>query len=407
MINVLAKLTIDEQQVPMSGIIDESNRKLELHCQMSDLPTGLLTDNTFFYGRPFTASLVDTEANAYTLYNVWFTRTQMAITGSGVMTLYGSFSRLIREQHPNQEYQAVSFTFQGIEKLFPLEQFETHHTETELSFTKTIPEAIEQVLEDGLRCGIQPSINGTVEGDLYDLKLIQVQRIWLKSEQSRSVDNWIEIIRQVKQYIEFVLVQEIGIQDAFFSQSEGGGYPNARMLADDILIPKSYLKEVKANVYRGTIEELLTGLSGWYSKYDEYQRVIEIWLKTIYNLNVSDEDLFIWRAQAFELLCALHHGIHDKAMALMADRQTFPNLKNNLMAAIDELGLHADHETYCIDAKNVRDFLTHNNPDREVTERQKKNSFKLIDYYLRRAMVYVFGIEGLGFFLCLIPPEQE
>lgn len=406
MINVLAKLIINEHQVPMFGKIDDDNRRIELYCQMTDLPAGVLGQDQYFYGKSFTISLIDTEAKAYSLYGVWFSQMQMAITGPGVMTLRGTFNRLIREKQPNQEYQYASFTFHEIEKLFPIDQFETHHTEKELIFEKKIKDPVEQQLNDSLCCDVQSTLIGTVEGDLFNLDLLQTQRIWLRSNVRRTVDEWTEIIDKVKAYLEFVLNQEIGVEDVILGQAERHSGSTARLIADPILIPKSYLKEVKDNPYRGTSEELLSGLAGWYQGFDEYQRAIEIWQKTIYNLNVSAEDLFLWRAQAFELLCTINQEIHNKAVSLRAEKQAFPNLKNNLIAAIDELGLGNIDEAYYSDAKNVRDYFTHNNPDKEVDDRQKKNSYKLMDHYLRKSMAVIFGVKGLSYAFWLEPPTE-
>lgn len=77
---------------------------------------------------------------------------------------------------------------------------------------------------------------------------------------------------------------------------------------------------------------------------------------------MSEEDVFLWRCQAFELLCELNDTIYDEAIKLKENRQKAPNLRNYL-EAINRVHHYVD----CVDedfkdVKEVRNQYTHNNP---------------------------------------------
>lgn len=180
-------------------------------------------------------------------------------------------------------------------------------------------------------------------------------------------------------------------------------YRSSKLIFDTILQPKTFIKDIKNNPYPESTDALFSGLDGWLRNYDKYFDVIKIWQKSIYNINVAEEDLFIWRCQAFELLCTINTEIYDKAFSLKEEKQAYPNLKNFLMAVNDMYVILKDLDAkFFVDVKNVRDKLTHNNPKKTVSDLQKENSYRLINLFLIKTMGEVLNIKGVspeGFFL--------
>ena len=111
----------------------------------------------------------------------------------------------------------------------------------------------------------------------------------------------LSLVDKTKKYFEFVLKQEILIDSVEFCDSDKP-YRCSKLIFDAILQPKTFIKDIKNNPYPESEDVLFSGLDGWLRNYDKYNEVVKIWQKSIYNINVADEDLFIWRCQAFELL---------------------------------------------------------------------------------------------------------
>ena len=124
-------------------------------------------------------------------------------------------------------------------------------------------------------------------------------------------------------------------------------------------------------------------------------------------MNIADEDRFVWEAQAFEAFCETHKDIYSQAKKTKAPGQSFPNLYNYLKAVQEKYGFDSLYESYYKDVKDVRNYYTHNNPNLTITDRQKKNSSKLIHYFLRTSIAKEFGINNLKSSFFLIPKEEE
>ena len=407
MIDVLVKFSIRDNVVTMSGRIDPEKRKIELNCQTRDFPQAITDGQSLFHTIFKTATFIGTDSKPYSAYGVRFHSSQVSLMDNGVMTLRGSFKRLVKEYKINQLFQVASFSFEGIERLFHYERFETDTSNDGLDIHKTESSHVERALTESLKCSVDSHFHGVVKStDLYHLDLRQDKRISLFSNTSLSIDDWIEIIRRAKLYFEFMINQEIQVRDVHLSSKEPRPHDAATLISDELLASKTFVKEIEERPYYGTEQELLEGLSGWMQHYDMFSRVIEIWQKTIYNVNVSDEDIFVWEAQAFEAFCETHSDIYSRAEKLKVGKQAFPNLRNYMLAVQEILGFSNLDESYYKDTKDVRNYYTHNNPNLEITERQKKNSYKLIHSFLRRSIAKIFEIDKLSDSLFLIPPEQ-
>ena len=124
-------------------------------------------------------------------------------------------------------------------------------------------------------------------------------------------------------------------------------------------------------------------------------------------MNVSDADRFVWDAQAFESFCESHGEIYAAAEAMKSPKQSFPNLRSYLAAAQSVLGFPGNYDSYFKNAKDVRNYYTHNNPEIKVTQNQEKNSYKLVHYYLRKSIAKVFGIPCLKSSFVLISEGEK
>lgn len=408
MIDILAKLSVNNDIVTMFGKINLKEKKIELNCHLSDFPSAIINNRAMFYSLISTATFTDTESKHYTAYGVAFYKSQMSLLNNGVLTIIGSYKRLIRELEPDQKYICACFSFDCIEQLFHYDKFETERSQEKLTISKSETSHIEQQLSGVLSCNVDSILHGVISSThMYHINLKQDKRISLHSKKMLSMDEWIEIIKKMKHYFEFVLNQEIRIRDVSFLCDISRPDKTSVMIDDELLSAKTFVKAIDENSYHGTEHELLEGLMGWMSNYDKFSRVVTIWLKTIYNLNISDEDRFIWEAQAFEAFCEINESINTKANKLKAKNQAFPNLKNYLYAVQEEYGFDSMYEPYYKDVKDVRNCYTHNNPDLKVLERQEKNSYKLIHYFFRRCIAKEFGIKKIKSLFFLIPPEVE
>ena len=211
-------------------------------------------------------------------------------------------------------------------------------------------------------------------------------------------------VEKIKTFFEFILKQEITICLIEFVNTPTGGYSRGILLYDTLLYKKTNNNLTALNSYRGSNDDLFNGLIEWIRQYDKYYQVIEIWKKTIYNSHISKEDLFLWRCQAFELLCIINPLIKDKSISLKAKKQANPNLKNFLTAVSDiyKISTHLDSR-YFRDLKDVRDKLTHNNPHKKISEDQKSNSYDLIEHFFVKTFSKVNNIKGMSTALGLKP----
>ncbi|HWP79917.1 MAG TPA: hypothetical protein VN446_04685, partial [Candidatus Acidoferrum sp.] len=167
--------------------------------------------------------------------------------------------------------------------------------------------------------------------------------------------------------------------------------------------------------FSGSYEEIVNGLIGWCKHYDEFKTGISIWQKQIYNTRVDREDSILWNGQAIEALCEHHSELYNLAKTIATERaqqngqsSREPNLVDYLTTVnrqFPELG--ETFTPFFADAKQVRDKLTHNNPNKQVTERQIKNTVALLEHFSIRLISYIIGLKGITKGCLLIPHESE
>lgn len=214
------------------------------------------------------------------------------------------------------------------------------------------------------------------------------------------IDSLIAPLVKVREYFEFLVDKEICVDRIVYSNGVGTSIEilNNRLLMsqNDCLVNEISLEKP---------DIIAKGINQWLLHYELFKEVISIWRKTIYNRQVSDEDVFIWRCQSLELLCTLYRPLFDEAKhQIVNPKQSFPNLSNFLGALNTKHEFIKCDKTYFDEVKDVRNVYTHYNPNKHISEREWRNSFHLIKIALKVAIGYVMelNIKNNGFLL-LIP----
>lgn len=401
MLDVLTTVRIKETSVTLFGKIDTKESTIELKFPLT---SGELAEvsRDIIYSPKMNIQLFDMMAHSYSMYGCKFFQSRVTFASTTVSVIKGKFDRLIQERRINCTYNSVSLCFSGIEKLFPFEPFETNWNDQtgEITFSKKEQTIETFSLHGNIECSVKSVLDGVFESNtLYNLDIKQNKAMVLTFQEPQSIDYLLSIVTKVKQFFEFMLKQEILITDIQFANTDFE-HRSSKLVCDPILHPKTIIKAVTDNPYNYTHETLFAGLDGWLENYDEYCDVIGLWQKTIYNTSVSLEDLFIWRCQAFELLCSINTQIIEKANLLK--KQQNPNLIN-LIEAVNSIFKIFENldESFYKDLKNVRDKLIHNNPKKVVTQTQKENSYTLIEFFLIKTMCEIFSVKGISVSLFL------
>ena len=406
MIDAMVTISVNGELLTMFGTVCEADKSISLNYRIY---SKAIDDLNLLYHPKVDFPIVDTGVNQYSVYGCKFL-TQSTSLGTGTVHLEGTFTRLLKERQLGCEYDSVRFRFDGIEQIFPLEKFSTQdEAENQLlTFTKEQSVKIEYLLPDSIQCSVESEFIGTKSSShMYDLHLTQNKVITCHFPEKRSIDIILSYVDKIKKYFEFLLQQEIKLSKIVCFNQASPGLERAVVLADSILDPKTFIKKIKEKPYRSSIDDLFVGLIGWLQEYEKYRGLIDIWQKTIYNTNVSEDDLFIWRCQAFELLCTINSEIYTKALSYKDKHQSNPNLKNFLTAIKNLYDIVKVDNTYFRDVKDVRDKLTHNNPKKSVSETQKKNSREVINMAFLKTYSKIANITGIPSSMILSPTSEK
>lgn len=213
------------------------------------------------------------------------------------------------------------------------------------------------------------------------------------------------LLVKVREYFDFIANHELIFDEIKYYDAHGEGIEILR--SDKITSEKSFIFHEKTML---STDVIFYDLNQWLSNYEKYKEPIYIWKKSIHNYNVSEEDVFLWRCQSFELLCELDDTIYTEALKLKDKRQKEPNLRNYL-EALNQMHHYIDCEDEdLIDVKEVRNLYTHNNPQKLVSKRQWHNSMHIIQIALMEGIKYSFGMknkECKGFYLHIAKGGME
>ena len=397
MIDVVTNLHFKKDQleeiIPLFGRINETARSFELHYEQKT-PATICLGAEDFLGRRFNFAVKGTDSKLYVVYSCLIQKQVTSLMTSGMVTLEGIFERLVLQQDPNDKYTHVSFSFDGIENVFPRQSFQVEWKEFDgpISITKPGIEKKKIKINDELTCSIIPAFSGITSSPCPEIHISQQCQVNLHINVDKNILEILLLLNRIKQYFEFLFSKEIQMTSVFFN-NDIDLRKRGEVITDPILLPHTFIKPIRKGEFLYTVESALSGLGGWLEKYDSLNRVIKIWQKTIYNTNVSDEDIFIWRCQAFELLCALTPAIDQEARRHLEKKQSNPNIKNYLIAVCEQYGIAKAFKPYFSDVKAVRDKLTHNNPKKNVTSTQTKNSYEIVNSVLVSTMSKVVGID--------------
>lgn len=397
-----------EQQytVPLFGTVDPDERKIVLHYKMTD-EGGVYLWNQEFLTRKINMQVTDVGAQSYCAYGCKFIEQMLAMAGPGIVTVSGYFDRLIRQDQYNKKYDRLLFSFKNIERFFPYVGFETQFTGLSDPLHITLPaqDVKEHSINEQLSCFISSQFHGITSSGQPEIHITQKKIIELDFYDEHTADQLLSILTSVKQYIEFLIAQEIQVS-LIRLECKSDPYSSDEVICDDILVPKTQYHEISDKAYGYSEEDFCNGLRGWLANYERLRRVISIWEKTIYNSSVSEEDVFLWRCQSFELLCSLTEEIKDEAYNSLAPDQSNPNLRNYLLVVNAKYNISKRADNYFSDVKDVRDKLTHNNPKKNVTDDQIKNAYSLIKYFLPATMSNIMGFKCRLPGLILMPKQS-
>ncbi len=403
MIDVITNVTYKEQNITLFGKINEVEQDFELNCLMQDISIRNFY-NTLIYSLPSNLVVLDIKAHSYVMYDCRFTRSTLSISNASVMTIKGYFSRLVKENEVDKKYDTVIWSFDGLEHFFSLESFDTEFESDGLNLKFIKPKTKIQKIElaNGVIGEILSDYTGLLRSTkLYNLSVEQRKVIKLLFKDKVSKEDIDKEILKVKKYFEFITKQELKINCVIYKNENPIDNYDGTLISDSMLQTKTIVKKLKEKPFRGGDENLFAGMKAWTEQFDSYQDVIDIWQKTIYNSNVTRTDKFIWFCQAFELLCTINSKIYEKAIQNKDSTQRYPNLKN-FLCATNELfniwdGISTEHFK---DVKVVRDKLTHNNPDKIVTDTQKENAYQIIELFFIKTIEALLGIKGIP--LCVM-----
>lgn len=250
--------------------------------------------------------------------------------------------------------------------------------------------------------------------DFSNLEVFQMESNWSLSSNNETVeavakineingiDSLIALLVKVRECFEFLIDREINVDQIVYSDGLG---ESIEIINDKSLMSKNDCLFNQTSQEKP--ETVVKNLNQWLLHYETYKEVIYIWKKTIYNRQVSDEDIFIWRCQSLELLCTLYEPLFLEAKQQMKNPgpKTDPNLYHFLKALNVKHRFIECDKTYFIEVKNVRNVYTHYNPKKHVSEREWWNASHLIKNALKVALGYVMELdfEDREFFF-LIPP---
>lgn len=223
----------------------------------------------------------------------------------------------------------------------------------------------------------------------------------------KNLNELRKIINRVIDYWGFTLGVEVFLDYMIFETEEGENV--GRIIYDsdiNYMVPKMIRVEDR---YKQPYNKIEQELNKWLTIYPTYHEVIDIWRKTLHCKGVTEEDIFIWRCQSFELLCSLNVELRKSANEKMAPEQKYPNICNYLAAANERLTFLNCDVSYFQSVKKARDIYTHYNIKKDIGESEWKNANNIIRKALYRTMEELFSVSRIirnDFFFLMFPNEE-
>ncbi len=316
-----------------------------------------------------------------------------------VLSITLSFEDLIENPTTDALFNIINFSFDHIDNIFSRTTFDTQfpleENGNEIKLTLSVPNPLSVVLDDGTQINFFSEFYGLASSYyLYDLNIKQTKRVNVKFPNRINYENIYSFISTLKLYFEFVYNYTMGFKDLVLiddTDSYKASQIVVSKLSNDISLKSTLFK----SRYNGTSEELTANINLWFNLYKNFSESILIWKKTIYNTNVDRDDKFLWLCQAFESMCQNDQVVYSNALIyarLKNSKCNYPNLSDYLKVIEGLIDFNfTNRDKYYKNIVKVRDKLTHNNPGKKVSDNEKDESYRLIDYFYLSFVVSKLG----------------
>lgn len=353
----------------------------------------------------YNTQVVGMDGKHYSLYRCYFANYRESFAdGELVVTVKVYFDLVIKQRNLDTTYCGCSFTFQNIEKLFPLNEFDINLCgekveKIEIDLMREAPVCAS--LCEGVSLRIESEYTGLHRGDqICSMNIGQTKRVYLTFSDAQKLDYILQLIKQLKEFFELCLLCELQLGDVRLGT--GASRDRDKIVCSPLYVCDGAAFCEDALSFYGTSDNIISGIQGWIKNYQTLQLGMSIWQKQIYNTRIDQSDLILWNGQAIEAICEHYTPLfgkakkHAESRAVQAGKKSAgsPNLVDYLHA-INEYSQSGDSYTnHFMDAKKVRDKLTHNNPQKTVSQNQLKNTELLLAFYVQKALFSIIGLQG-------------
>lgn len=379
-------------------INNEKGNQLQLDRICSSLPKD--EQDAFQYSKLDYIVCHANNGKQYAFYNLVWTETQSNYGQDNIVLRFTlTFEELIENPTLDKLYNGISFSFDHIDSIFGRTSFDTQfplqENNNEIKLTLSVPNDLNVNLDNQTEIRIYSEFDGLVSSySLYDLNIIQKKRIYVKFPNRISLDEICNTIIVIKLYFEFIYSYKMGFKEVLLVDDKVN-YKESKIKISKLYSLDPMPSTVFKNRYNGNSEELTKGIKLWFELYDKFIESILIWKKTIYNLNIDLNDKYLWICQAFESMCQNDKDIYSKALENAKEKNaksTYPNLSDYLKTVEDIIDFKfTNRDKYYKNIVKVRDKLTHNNPKKSITEVEKDESYRLIEYFYLSIVVSKLG----------------
>lgn len=315
--------------------------------------------------------------------------------------------RVIKAYRPDREYDILIFNFIGMDNLIDtgklLLDFNDKTNELKLKYMQYYKEhKIDNTLYK-----VESRIIDIDNSDFnteFSIKITNAIKIEFNTKY--TIEDLIEKALRIKYFFEWITGLFIEFDIVEFA-STSNKVQRSNLVFDKKLRPgfitdKNYIMRHNIRpmlIDKWTSTELFSWLNSWILNCEKYMDALNIWNKSICNRYVSNEDRFLWKCQAFELMCELNESIVDKARNDSGNEKNknwFPNLKYLIVAVQEKYDIPKIYSIEKLqELVDVRNACTHNNPKKKVNNAQKNDALKLITYYFNALVTRLLDLKEI------------
>ena len=323
-----------------------------------------------------------------------------------VDTIRYSYDTIILNPSKDNLYSLISFKIDKANLLFKLKSFETRffdEYEVFLGGFDVVGDKINYFkFYENCDIAIFRTFDNFVRSEtLFDLNVNQYILFMLKYKTPTSVDVIRKDIDCIKSYIEFLINETTTVYDVV-------GINSGNELDTKFTTNKCELyRGNKIIRFRDSEDAIKDNIVGWREFYTKYYESFNLWKKTIYNVTIDNNDIFIWECQALECLCQLDEHLYSVAKRISEERakengakNTSPNIIDYLTVVSDIIGNNIFNKYFKL-VKNTRDKYTHYNPNKYVNLEQVKTAKNIIDFFFI-SLIYKYFLGDMKNALSLL-----